>query len=77
MNYKLSWHSKEIAEQWPKGSVVLCRYDKGKSQGYSYILSLYFTPNSMSFDKGYEYLLIEEPKEKPKSTSWWSRLLNL
>ncbi len=69
MHYRLSWHSKEIAEQWPKGSVVLCRVAQGKpvEHGYSYILSLYFTPESMSFDKGYEYLLIEEPTERKQT----------
>jgi len=68
MHYKLSWHKREIAEQWPKGSVVLCRkmQDLPLEHGYSYILSLCFTPESMSFDKGWEYLLIEAAKEQTK-----------
>jgi hypothetical protein len=69
MNYKLSWHSKEIAEQWPMGSVVLCRKPQPKpaSSKYSYILSLCFMPESMSFDMGYEFMLIEEPKERKQT----------
>jgi len=69
MTYKLSWHQKEIAEQWPKGSVVLCRKMQGKplDSAYSYVLSLHFMPESMSFDRGYEYLLIEEPKVKEQT----------
>ena len=66
MHYNLSWHNKEIAELWPKGSVVLCRKAQPQplEHGYSYVLSLCFMPDSMSFDKGYEYLLVEQPKEK-------------
>jgi hypothetical protein len=66
MHYKISWHKKEVAELWPKGSVVLCRKAQARPlhHTYSYILSLCFTPEAISFDKGYEYLLIEEPKGK-------------
>lgn len=69
MNYKLSWHPKEIAELWPKGSVVLMRHrhQRWLTPTYSYVLSLYFTPETLSFDKGHEYLLIEEPKEKKQT----------
>jgi hypothetical protein len=69
MNFTLCWHQKEIAETWPKGSVVVCRRPQSKplSHDYTYILSLYFTPESMSFDKGYEYLLVESPKERKQS----------
>ncbi len=66
MHFNLSWHKREIAEQWPKGSVVLCRrpHPKPYYHQHSYILSLHFMPDSMSFDTGYEYALIEEPKER-------------
>ncbi len=66
MHFKLSWHPREVAEQWPMGSVVLCRLTQNKSleHGYTYILSLCFMPESMSFDKGYEYLLIEQASER-------------
>lgn len=66
MNFKIDWHPREVAEQWPVGSVVLVRkqQESPHTHHYSYILSLHLTPDALSFDRGHEYALIETPKQK-------------
>lgn len=65
MNLK-GWYNRDLAELWPAGSVVLTRIRKTTtcSCEYNYILSLCFSPETISFDKGIEYMLVEVPKEK-------------
>lgn len=63
LNLRNCWHPSNIAEFWPKGSVVLCR-SKPETQGtYVYVLSLYFMPSPAFMHEDKEYLLIETPKE--------------
>lgn len=67
MQFKLYWLPKEVAEQWPKGSVVLIR-TRSEKNGFTYILSLYFTPECLSFDSRSEYLLVESPESQKQNT---------
>lgn len=55
-----------VAEQWPRGSVVLVRVKQASPlfHAYTYFLSTYFTTEAMSHDPAHEYALIEEPNRK-------------
>jgi len=66
MNYKLSWHDREIAALWPKGCVVVTRTPQ-PTGGFSYMLSLYFDPDSF-LDKESKYLLVESPEQNTETT---------
>lgn len=69
MSFKIEWHQPDVARLWPRGSVVLFRTDHHSSYGttkYSYILALFFSPDTMPKDMGWEYALIEEARKEIK-----------
>ncbi len=64
MSFKLDWHPASIAKEWPRGSVVLVRYAKQRDSefyNYNYWLAECFFPSFAQ--EGYEYLLLESPKQ--------------
>lgn len=66
--FKPDWHPARIAVEWPRGSVVLVRVKQPSplNHEYSYILSLYFSPQVISslFGGKGEFMLIEQPQRK-------------
>lgn len=66
MSFRNDWHPYNVAEHWPRGSVVLCRIKQNKpiTHQHSYLLSLYFVPEAAMWPRDSEFLLVEETKVK-------------